>query len=116
MAVRMVVDGVCEFCAAWAAKKEIRDSITNRLLGRRCDDCGERIERRLGMDGAGFQSHTMHHYHPGELEGKKIDEPIMRELCGKCYLIDHAKAYPASAPPVLMPIIEVSAPVDSAIA
>lgn len=107
MGVRMVVDGPCEFCADWNSRKEIRDPVTNKLAGRTCDDCGNRIERRLGMDWNGFRSHTIHHYHPGEAEGKKLDEPIMRELCGDCYLKDFAAFYPGATLPVLMPIIEL---------
>ncbi len=69
-----------------------------------CEGCGRRIPKYEGMQNAGFQSHTIHHYHGEPIDMINPDTrdpkhvalalPVHLELCHECYLQDFAKVYP----------------------
>lgn len=92
-------DGPCEVCAGWAAQKYAQDS-EGKLLGYRCDECGEIIPDLGVMRGRGFAGVVPHHYHlsgigPSGVPGKRV---ILQELCPDCYRRHRQLVYPNESP------------------
>lgn len=92
-------DGPCPHCAAIEAAKQHKDG------GRACDGCGAKIPVYVAMQGAGYESHTVHHWHLMELGSRAAWGPVMLELCRDCYLKDFAANYPDHPLPVCMATI-----------
>ncbi len=92
-------DGQCPHCAAFDARKLNADGSRN------CDGCGCRIPVYVAMQGAGYESHTVHHWHLQDLGARAAWAPSMLELCRECYLKDHAAFYPGRPLPKCMAVI-----------
>lgn len=71
----------------------------------KCDACGEDIPECLWMGNAGYQSHTVDHWHRVMLDGKQAQKPIFRKLCAYCYDKDFARNYPGEPLPKHQPRI-----------
>lgn len=66
---------------------------------RKCDCCGDPIPKYPGMEGVGFESLTVHHYHGAEIpvspsKRKSVQVPVMSELCHPCYVKDFQSHFP----------------------
>ncbi len=96
-------DGPCPHCAALAeAKVPGREKNDMR---RACDGCEKLIPVYVAMQGAGYQSHSHHHFHLIELGPRACWEPVHAELCRECYLKDFAAVYPTLPAPKCMAVV-----------
>lgn len=93
-------DGPCPYCAEWDAKKLDEDK------KRRCDDCHHVIAWTKEMQGCGYASATVHHFHIEASGGKTLRMPMMRELCEECFRKDYFVAFPqAKVDPITSALI-----------
>ena len=58
------------------------------------DNAKSSDHRYRNMGGNGFQSCTSNHNHFRNIKGSTGMQPVRRELCVDCYLLDFAKQYP----------------------
>lgn len=64
-----------------------------------CDECLRPIPKYDNMGGAGFESHSIHHFHTEEEGVKTLNLPVHLQLCHECYLKDFEKNYPGDPLP-----------------
>lgn len=109
--------GKCQYCPELRSKNEkhpdnVRLAEERKQQGakgrapRLCDDCGHPIPIYLNMGGSGFESASPGHFHLGKIKDLKAKLPIMRELCGPCYLLDYAKQFPDLPLPTLPAVLQ----------
>lgn len=80
---------MCDRCSVLAADKLVESPGRPGYFYRRCDTCRRPIPKYEAMQGAGFQSHTVDHYHDESFgRGKALRIPVLLELCHECYLKD----------------------------
>jgi hypothetical protein len=98
---------MCQRCQVLAAEKDLEvykfldDGRTYIVKHRKCDECGEPIPHYVAMQGSGFQSLTIDHFHAEQVLGVQMQSPVTLELCHRCYLRDFAKHYPTDPLPVI---------------
>lgn len=89
-------DGPCPHCVELRDRKFVPDPATSRERARACDGCGCVIPVLPGMNGAGFESASVHHFHLDASGGRVLWVPAMRELCAACFRADYFAVFPDS--------------------
>ncbi len=82
----------CPTCASWREQRAGRS-------GPVCDGCGKAIAPLENVP-AGYDAHTIDHWHFTQVGGKQALRPVKMRLCPPCYRKDWKKTYPKTKCPV----------------